>query len=185
MTATRAQRAEQTRQTVLDTAARLFAEYGYDGTSLQMIADDMGITKAAVYYYFRTKAELLHALMLAPLAGIEAILTQAAQHRRRGARIEFAVGAFVELLVSARTLHAMKYSDPAMSRELDTADRIGALREYGMRVLFGDSPTPYERTAFMIVSSLGDQVPALGALTDDELRDTLTRISMRLLSVRA
>jgi AcrR family transcriptional regulator len=34
-----------------ETALRLFARDGVEGTSLQAIADDMGVTKAAVYYH--------------------------------------------------------------------------------------------------------------------------------------
>ena len=51
----RAAQAERTRQQILETAQRLFTELGYDATSLQMIADEMGLTKAAVYYHFRAK----------------------------------------------------------------------------------------------------------------------------------
>ena len=57
----RAVQAERTRQQILATAQRLFAERGYDATSLQMIADEMGLTKAAVYYHFRAKNEILQA----------------------------------------------------------------------------------------------------------------------------
>src|SRR3984893_14479337 len=60
---TRAVQAEQTRQQILDTAQRLFAELGYDATSLQMIANEMGLTKAAVYYHFHAKRDMLHPAM--------------------------------------------------------------------------------------------------------------------------
>ena len=43
------------RQTILRRAASLFAAKGYDRTSLQDIAADMGMSKAAIYYYFSTK----------------------------------------------------------------------------------------------------------------------------------
>jgi len=42
----------------------LLTEVGYEATSLQMIADEMGLTKAAVYYHFRAKTDILHAIML-------------------------------------------------------------------------------------------------------------------------
>ena len=57
-TSTRAAQAERTRQQILETAQRLFAEHGYDATSLQMIADEMGLTKAAVYYHFPAKVDI-------------------------------------------------------------------------------------------------------------------------------
>jgi len=59
---TRAVQAEQTRQQILRTAQRLFTELGYDAASLQMIADEMGLTKSAVYYHFPAKSDLLYAV---------------------------------------------------------------------------------------------------------------------------
>ena len=62
-TSTRAAQAERTRQQILETAERLFADQGYDATSLQMIADEMGLTKAAVYYHFPAKVDIRHEIM--------------------------------------------------------------------------------------------------------------------------
>ena len=47
---------------VLTAALALFAERGISGTSLQMIADAMGVTKAAVYYQFKSKDEIVVAV---------------------------------------------------------------------------------------------------------------------------
>ncbi|HWD03658.1 MAG TPA: TetR/AcrR family transcriptional regulator [Amycolatopsis sp.] len=44
-------------------ATRLFAERGFAGTSLQDIADAMGITRPALYYYVKSKEELLAKLV--------------------------------------------------------------------------------------------------------------------------
>src|SRR5580658_10297690 len=81
---TRAVQAEQTRQQILDTAQRLFAELGYDATSLQMIADEMGLTKAAVYYHFRAKSDILRAAMQPGIQRLEALLDEAAGIRDGG-----------------------------------------------------------------------------------------------------
>ena len=74
----RAVQAERTRQQILETAQRLFTELGYDATSLQMIADEMGLTKAAVYYHFRAKNEILDAIMLPGVQRLKALLDDAA-----------------------------------------------------------------------------------------------------------
>ena len=47
---------------LLARAADLFAERGYNGTSLQDIADTMGMTRPAIYHYFENKDALLVAL---------------------------------------------------------------------------------------------------------------------------
>lgn len=52
-----------TRERILDVAAQLFTEQGYDGTSLREIADRMGFTKAALYYHFPSKEVILQALL--------------------------------------------------------------------------------------------------------------------------
>ena len=44
-------------------AQELFTDQGYDGTSLREIADRLGFTKAALYYHFRSKEEILVALL--------------------------------------------------------------------------------------------------------------------------
>jgi AcrR family transcriptional regulator len=52
-----------TRQRILDVSAELFVEHGYDGTSLREIADRLGVTKAALYYHFSSKDQILRALL--------------------------------------------------------------------------------------------------------------------------
>lgn len=53
-----------TRERILDIALDLFTEKGYDKTSLREIADRVGFTKAALYYHFSSKGDLLMALHL-------------------------------------------------------------------------------------------------------------------------
>jgi AcrR family transcriptional regulator len=53
-----------TRQRILDVALDLFNERGYDKTSLREIADSLGFTKAALYYHFERKEDILLALHL-------------------------------------------------------------------------------------------------------------------------
>ncbi len=52
-----------TRERILAVAQELFIDQGYDGTSLREIADRLGFTKAALYYHFRSKDEILVALL--------------------------------------------------------------------------------------------------------------------------
>ena len=54
--------ANDTRQRILDVALDLFTEQGYDGTSLRQIAEQLGVTKAALYYHFESKEDILMAL---------------------------------------------------------------------------------------------------------------------------
>jgi AcrR family transcriptional regulator len=54
--------AVDTRQRILSVALDLFTEQGYDGTSLRQIAEQLGVTKAALYYHFESKEDILMAL---------------------------------------------------------------------------------------------------------------------------
>ena len=47
------------RERILQVAAEHFVAGGYEGTSMREIAVDCGITKAALYYHFDSKSELL------------------------------------------------------------------------------------------------------------------------------
>src|ERR1700722_13474611 len=53
-----------TRERILDIALALFNEHGYDKTSLREIAERLGTTKAALYYHFERKEDILLALHL-------------------------------------------------------------------------------------------------------------------------
>jgi AcrR family transcriptional regulator len=52
-------RQADTRQRALDVALELFAEQGYEKTSLREIAERLNVTKAALYYHFASKEALL------------------------------------------------------------------------------------------------------------------------------
>lgn len=48
---------------IIDTAADIFRRKGYDATSLQEIADEVGILKGSIYHYIDTKEDLLFAII--------------------------------------------------------------------------------------------------------------------------
>jgi AcrR family transcriptional regulator len=50
---------ESTRERILASAARLFAEHGFEGSSMPAIAKASGITAGAIYKHFKSKGELL------------------------------------------------------------------------------------------------------------------------------
>ena len=52
------------RDNIVDAAAQLFVQNGYDATSVRQIADVVGVTEAALYYHFKDgKRELLEAVI--------------------------------------------------------------------------------------------------------------------------
>jgi AcrR family transcriptional regulator len=63
-----------TARQVAKAAARLFAERGYDATSVREIVAAAGITKPTLYYHFGSKEGLAHALLTLPLSNLVATL---------------------------------------------------------------------------------------------------------------
>src|SRR6059058_6634245 len=55
----RAERPEPSRKQLMAAAIDCFARLGYQGTTIDRIARDAGVTKGAVYYHFRDKQQLL------------------------------------------------------------------------------------------------------------------------------
>lgn len=177
----RAVQAEQTRQQILETARRLFAELGYDATSIQMIADEMGLTKAAVYYHYRAKSDILNAVMLPANLRLAELIDEAEAIRGRRARIEHLVDGYVEFLVSKRHYMAAA-GDPAVKRLTPDEMASGkALRLRGLTLVFGEHPTGAERLSYNAAFSLMESVPELADLSDEELGESLRTTMLRIL----
>jgi AcrR family transcriptional regulator len=65
----RADRAEETRRRILAAATALFTEVGFMGTTIEAIADRADVAVETVYSRFRTKANLLDAILAPAISG--------------------------------------------------------------------------------------------------------------------
>ncbi|MFI6503135.1 TetR/AcrR family transcriptional regulator [Nonomuraea typhae] len=65
---------ENTRSRIQEIALRLFTEQGYEATSLRQIAEELGVTKAALYYHFKTKDDIVASLADDRVAEFEDLL---------------------------------------------------------------------------------------------------------------
>ena len=63
-----------TRSRVQKVALELFAEQGYEKTSLREIAERLGVTKAALYYHFKSKEDIVHSFTDDYFAELDALL---------------------------------------------------------------------------------------------------------------
>src|ERR1043165_5096400 len=72
-------RRTDTRDRILSVALQMFASQGYASTSLREIADELGVTKAALYFHFKTKEDILTGILRGHLASINAIVDEAEQ----------------------------------------------------------------------------------------------------------
>jgi AcrR family transcriptional regulator len=66
-----------TRERILEVAAKLFAKQGYEGTSVRDIAKELGIANPSIYYHFKSKADVLVELLTEPLRTVEIAVAEA------------------------------------------------------------------------------------------------------------
>ncbi|ETK32714.1 TetR family transcriptional regulator [Microbispora corallina] len=71
-----------TRSRIQEVALRLFTEQGYEATSLREIAEALGVTKAALYYHFRTKEDIVVSLTEDRIAALDELIAWAARQPR-------------------------------------------------------------------------------------------------------
>ncbi len=63
-----------TRSRLRELALQLFGEQGYEKTSLREIAERLGVTKAALYYYFKSKEDIVRSLVEDYMADIDDLI---------------------------------------------------------------------------------------------------------------
>src|SRR5262252_7524472 len=73
----RRQKGEPSRKQLMTAAIDSFARLGYQGTSIDRIAREAGVTKGAVYYHFRDKEELLFEAVKDRIGGFEQQVVEA------------------------------------------------------------------------------------------------------------
>ncbi|TCT04238.1 TetR/AcrR family transcriptional regulator [Aquabacter spiritensis] len=78
MARTRAQDYDTKRLAILHRSAELFAQYGYSGTSITMIADAVGVSKALLYHYYSDKEAVLFDIISTHLEELIAVVEAAA-----------------------------------------------------------------------------------------------------------
>jgi AcrR family transcriptional regulator len=71
-----------TRERIQEIALELFAEQGYEKTSLREIAERLGVTKAALYYHFRSKEDIVRSFVEDYRAELEQVIAWGASQPR-------------------------------------------------------------------------------------------------------
>src|ERR1017187_640382 len=73
-----------TRARIQQIAVELFTEHGYEGTSLREIAERLGVTKAALYYHFKSKEDIIQSLVEDYQGQMDALIDLARSEPRTG-----------------------------------------------------------------------------------------------------
>jgi AcrR family transcriptional regulator len=87
-------------QGILEVAVAAFNQYGYDATSMGVLADRLGLSKSAIYHHFGSKDEILERALDEALSGLEGVLDESDATRRRAAdRLDQVLRGAVHVLV--------------------------------------------------------------------------------------
>ncbi|MEV0104879.1 TetR/AcrR family transcriptional regulator [Nocardia sp. NPDC050799] len=111
---------------ILDVAGTMFAERGYSATSLQNIADELGILKGSLYYYIRSKDDLLYEVIRSVYwEGVANFRRLSTGDGTAAERLFAAVVGHVKyltdnLIQTTVFLHEFERLSPARRRELST-----------------------------------------------------------------
>ena len=171
---------------ILVAALDLFADHGVSGTSLQTIADALGVTKAAVYHQFKTKDEIIIAVTEMQLARLEDALEDAEAAEDRPQARELLLNRVIEMAVDQRRMVGIMQSDPVIIRFLAEHKPFQAFLERLYAALIGDDTGPETLVqAAMLSGAIGSAVkhPLVAHLDEAALRSHLLRLTRRLVAL--
>jgi AcrR family transcriptional regulator len=169
---------------IIDAALDLFAEHGIGGTSLQMIADALGVTKAAVYHQYNTKDEIILAVAQVVLARLDAAVTAAEAELSRARARGVLITAMIDLAVERRRMAGILQRDPVMLRFLQSHDPFRRVMARVNRLLMGGASNAGARVqAATLAAAIAGAVihPLVLGLDDRSLRSELLKQLRKLL----
>lgn len=172
-------------QSVLAVAVAAFNRYGYEATSMGMLAEELGISKSAIYHHVPSKGDLLRLALDHALGGLESILEdERAGSGAADARLEFVlrgtIGVLTERLPFVTLLLRLRGNTEIEREALDrrrTFDRevaalVDAARQEGS--LRGDiDPRTTTRFIFGTINSIVEWYRPGGPLTAEKLADDI------------
>ncbi|GAA1416247.1 TetR family transcriptional regulator [Catellatospora coxensis] len=164
-------------------AATLFAERGYRATSMQEIADRVGITKAALYYHFAAKEDLLRELTAPVLDELEQALS-AVETADDPETVRWrAIEAFLDVHLRHRDTLLMLVRDMTLLVQEPVADRFKAAIALTNTLVSGPRPGLAERVrAAQVVAGLADPVVIFHEVPPARLRKLILEGARTLLA---
>jgi len=130
MARTRAQDYDDKRRAILHRSAELFAQFGYSGTSITMIAQACGVSKALLYHYYSDKEAVLFDILSAHLEELVVAVEKAAQGERDPeARVHAIAAALLDAYRDADAEHQVQIANlkllaPERQEQLREMERL-------------------------------------------------------------
>jgi AcrR family transcriptional regulator len=179
---------------ILEVAVAAFNEFGYDATSIGMLADRLGLSKSAIYHHVSSKEELLELALGQALDGLEGVLLEPESttgraadrlaHVLRGAvDVLTAQLPYVTLLLRVRGNTAVERSALARRREFDRAVAALVVEARDEGSLRADvDPAIVSRLLFGMINSIVEWYRPDGPETPEQLADDILTIALDGLS---
>ncbi|MEW2378813.1 TetR family transcriptional regulator [Micromonospora sp. NPDC047812] len=172
---------DDTRTRILRAALDLFAEHGYQRTSLRQIAERLRLTKAAILYHFPAKEHLLTALIEPLVSDLEALLDAAEAGPAERARWTVLEG-WVDTMLAHRRPLGMLFHDIALVGRGDTYHRLMRIAMRANDLIAGPDAGSRERVrAVQAVAACSDPIVFFTDVPDEVLRADMLDGVRRLL----
>ncbi|XVX20586.1 TetR/AcrR family transcriptional regulator [Actinomycetota bacterium] len=177
-------RGDSSPERIVDVALILFAAHGVAGTSLQMIADELGVTKAAVYHHFRTKDAIVDAAIAPAMHDFVAMLEESAPHPAE-VRAGIVVDRIARQAVRHRRLYAVVLRDLSARRFIaEVPERREVFRRLREALTLGNQPDAAVRAAIFLSGLDGPHVdPDVAGLDDSQLEAVIADVGRRILGL--
>ncbi|SEE98588.1 DNA-binding transcriptional regulator, AcrR family [Arthrobacter alpinus] len=176
-------------QSVLRIAVDVFNRHGYEATSMGILAENLGISKSAIYHHVPSKEELLRLALEEALGGLEEVLTlDGATSGAAQARLEFVLRGtmavlvqrlpFVTLLLRLRGNTEMERQALSRRRTFDkTIAGLVSDAQMDGSVRSDIDPGTITRLLFGTINSIVEWYKPGGALTAKKLADDVISLT--------
>ena len=119
-----------TRARIQQVALELFAEQGYDKTSLREIAERLDVTKAALYYHFKSKEDIVRSLVEDYFGQLDAVIAWAKTQPRTARTRREILSRYVQAVAEGSDVFRMlQHNQAALSSLSDEKHRGDVFRE--------------------------------------------------------
>ncbi|GGK17425.1 TetR family transcriptional regulator [Pilimelia terevasa] len=167
------ERTGDTRTRIRDVALDLFAAQGYEQTSLREIAERLGVTKAALYYHFRSKDEIVDSVLADRLSAIGELIAWAQAHPPSPALRKQVLRRYADsqrLPAARRLAQFFERNQPALRSSPTAAQLKERMRELVLTVCGPDAtPADHMRTGLAFAATHAVEFwLAQDALTDEQ-----------------
>jgi len=124
-----------TRARIQQVAVELFTEHGYEGTSLREIAERLDVTKAALYYHFKSKEDIVASLVEDYYGQIDALIAWGRSQPRTPQTRRQVLHRYVQIVAEGDQVFRMLHQNQAAVNTMATAKSRGELFKERMHSL--------------------------------------------------